>query len=536
MGRGTRARWWAVTAAALCWNFAAASHQEAAAASPIAWHACPAPAQGSAVTDGLACATFDVPVDHAKPDGPAFRLALIRQPAQDPARRIGTLFWNPGGPGDAGTEYLPASIGGFPKQVRDRFDIISWDPRGMGGRTTPVIQCFDSAAEEQAFLSARMQELPVTAEQFAADAAARLDLNSRCVRHAGDLLAHVSTADNARDLDLLREAVGEERLSYYGTSYGTLLGATYINMFPHRVRAAILDGAVAPSAWAGGPDGDTGVSTFVRLGSDFGARDTITAFMDQCGAVDAKACPFSAGSPAATRDKWSTLLARTRGGVVVDGETLNDRALLSDVASSIYLVEPLPGFARFPGWLAVAGMLQDAWDASGKPAAPPASSAPPAERTTGGQSPPEAYVTSVGRQLAVICGESPNPQTAEAVRTQAEDSYRRAGPSPWPFIASCLGWTARAAAPYSGPWDKPTPVPVLVIGNTYDPATAFPSSVRMAQELANARLLTVHGFGHTALLNPSACAKEAMAAYLIEGRLPALGATCAQDRPPFPGG
>jgi pimeloyl-ACP methyl ester carboxylesterase len=121
------------------------------------------------------------------------------------------------------------------------------------------------------------------------------------------------------------------------------------------------------------------------------------------------------------------------------------------------------------------------------------------------------------------------------VVAQALASYKRAGFSAWPFVASCLGWTAKAATPYLGPWNK-SPVPILVIGNTFDPATAFPSSVRMAQALGNARLLTVNGFGHTVLINPSRCAQDYIAAYFSDGIVPPTGAECSQDKPPFPGG
>lgn len=521
-----------VLSGALFATLASANEFEAPA---LSWAACPPAAEGGASTVGFECATAAAPMDYADPSGPTFSLALIKAPARDAANRIGTLFWNPGGPSDAGTEYLPAVIDGFPPKARDRFDIVSWDPRGMGGRTTPVVQCFDSAADEAAFLGERMSGgLPIAPDALAADAAARAAFNAACVTRNGDLLAHVSTADNARDLDLLRRAVGDEAMTYYGTSYGTYLGATYINMFPDRVRAAVLDGAVSPSAWAGGAGEDPGLSTFIRIGSDFGSRDTIRAFMDQCGAVDAAACAFSAGSPETTRAKWSTLIDRATGGITLDGQTIDHRDVLGYVGGSLYTVEPVPGFGRFPGWRAVAEFLQAVWDASEATIAstPPAPDQAPQNTARAAAS----YVTSAGRQLAVVCGESPNPETAAAITAQIEASYARAGISAWPFVASCGGWTARAADPYLGPWDNPTPAPVLVVGNTFDPATPLASSVRMAQELADARLLIVNGFGHTVLINPSACAQNYIAAYLIDGALPPAGAACDQDKAPFPGG
>lgn len=500
----------------------------------LTWEQCPAAANDGASTEGLLCTTATVPMDYADPAAGSFSLALIKAPALNAAGKDGTIFWNPGGPSDAGTEFLPALIGGFSERLRERYDIVSWDPRGMGGRTTPVVQCFDSAEEEAAFQASHLSaSLPTTAEALAQDTAGRQAFNEACVKRNGDLLAHVSTADNARDLDLLRQAVGEERMNYYGTSYGTFLGATYINMFPDRVRSAVLDGAVAPSGWAGNPGEDLGLSTFIRIGSDFGGASVLTEFMNQCGAVNAKACAFSAGSPQATRKKWADLLTRARKGIALDGDTIDEPSLLAYVGSTVYIVDPVPGFSRFPGWVGVAEFLQALWEASEKPA-----QAQKPKAVDAAQAKPAAvpYATSAGRQLSVICGESPNPETIEAASAQALASFKRAGISGWPFVASCVGWSARAKDPYLGPWNKPTAGPVLVIGNTFDPATAFPSSVRMAHELANATLLVVNGFGHTVLANPSQCAKDYIADYFIDGTLPPFGAECRQDKAPFPGG
>ena len=133
----------------------------------------------------------------------------------------------------------------------------------------------------------------------------------------------------------------------------------------------------------------------------------------------------------------------------------------------------------------------------------------------------------------MVCGESPNPTADAAYAAQALESYARAGLSAWPLVAYCAGWTITAADPYLGPWNTKTPGPVLVIGNTFDPATPFASSQRMAAELADGHFLTVEGFGHTELLNPSRCAQDYVAAYLIDGTVPADGTVCRQDGSPF---
>lgn len=503
----------------------------------LSWSACPAAAKGTASTADFTCAEAVVPMDHAHPGKGSFTLALIKHAAQRPEQRIGTLFWNPGGPSDAGTQYLPAGIDRFPEGLRDRFDIISWDPRGMGGRTTPVVQCFDSPEAEAKYQSQYAAGIPRSRQALADEFSKRAGFNAACIARNGELLRHVSTADNARDLDLLRQAVGEERISYYGTSYGTFLGATYINMFPRHVRAAVLDGGVAPSAWMGNSGEDLSLSTFVRLDSDFGAAATVDAFIAACGAATPADCAFSAGSQQATRRKWDSLLERARkDGVNIGGEKIDDGAVAGYVQSNAYLVEPLPGFDRFPGYRAVAAMLQDLWQASEASAAAPADAAPAPAPAPAAAPAAATYITSAGRQLAVICGESPNPESADASAAQAEASFARAGLSPWPFGSPCLGWTARAAETYRGPWNRATKEPVLVIGNSFDPATAFGSSLRLAQELASARFLPVIGFGHTVLFNPDRCAQAYVTDYLTELKLPPTGASCRDDHAPFGGG
>jgi pimeloyl-ACP methyl ester carboxylesterase len=521
--------------AAATWASASSAQAAEAKVPSLAWGACPPAAEGAASTAPFQCAEAVVPMDYAAPEAGSFTLALIKHPADNPAQEIGTLFWNPGGPSDAGTQYLPAGIDRFPQALRDRFDIVSWDPRGMGGRSVPVVQCFDSAESESKFQSQYASALATDPQKLAAEFEKRAAFNAACIARNGEMLRHVSTADNARDLDLLRQAVGEDSISYYGTSYGTFLGATYINMFPDHLRAAVLDGGVAPSAWVGNEGEDLSLSTFVRLGSDFGSAATITAFVAACGAAEPAACAFSAGSPEATQHKWQRLLERARkDGVSLGGERIDDGAILSYVMSNVYLVAPLPGFDRFPGYRAVADTLQGLWQASeGK--APPAAAAADAAAPPAPAPAAASYTSSAGRQLAVICGESPNPDTAAASAAQAELSFHRAGLTPWPFGSPCLGWTMRAADPYVGPWNRPTQNPVLVIGSSFDPATAFGSSIRLAQELADARFLPVIGFGHTVLFNPDHCAQDYVSAYLTELTLPPNGASCSDDGSPFAG-
>ncbi len=209
----------------------------------IIWQACPAgspPAQAG----GFTCATARVPLDYQDPAGRHIKLVLVRHAATGPARR-GVIFINPGGPGGVGTFQIPAWIGFMPPVLRRDYDIVSWDPRGVGDST--AVQCFPSAAAETAFLG-NYADFPATTSRQASFIRRWAAFGKICAARNRTLLQHVSTADTARDLDLLRRALGQQKLNYIGLSYGTYLGATYANLFPRHAGRMVLDGNVAPTA------------------------------------------------------------------------------------------------------------------------------------------------------------------------------------------------------------------------------------------------------------------------------------------------
>ena len=190
------------------------------------WKSCTEPQQL-----GFDCATAQVPLDYRNPQGATLDLAVIRHLATDPDpdRRLGVLFFNPGGPGEPGTEALPLVLNFFDATLRERFDLISWDPRGVGAST--AVQCFATEADEDDFF-AETPPFPVGPAEQRAWSETTARFSALCGERNGDLLVHVSTAATAKDLDLLRQAVGETHLNYRGNSYGTFLGAVYANLFP----------------------------------------------------------------------------------------------------------------------------------------------------------------------------------------------------------------------------------------------------------------------------------------------------------------
>ncbi len=500
----------------------------AVAAPRLSWHAC-APGSDAALA-GFRCAHFGVPLDYKHPDGPKITLAVVKHPATRPRARIGTLFMNPGGPGGQGTKQIPDWYLQLPRLVRQRFDVVSWDPRGIGQST--AVQCFTNQAAEAAFLGSA--DFPVTAAQTATYIARWRGLGRRCAARAGPLLRHVSTADTARDLNRLRQAVGASQLTYWGLSYGTILGATYANLFPSRVRAMVLDGDIAPSAWTARGNRRPSLSISLRIGSDAGAGLDLNALLSYCGRTTVAACPFSAGSVSATRAKFKTLLARLlQGPITLGSVSLTYAQLLGEIDDGLDLSQPfkdprLPPTAWSEGWQGIAGPLQELRNASQSAAADTASRLHAA--TT------DARYAGPEQALAVTCGDTPNPRNPQRYVALEPFVRHRSGSIGLSALwgdEPCATWPVRTADPYQGPWNRRTAHLILVVGNTADPSTPYANAVGMAAQLGRARLLTVKGYGHTELLNTSSCASRHIAAYLIRGTLPPPHTVCNQDRLPF---
>jgi pimeloyl-ACP methyl ester carboxylesterase len=484
------------------------------------------------------CATATVPLDYANPVGATIQIAVIKHPATDPAHRIGSVFFNPGGPGGSGITSLQLLYPQFPATLRARFDLVSFDPRGIGQSTVP--HCFDTIGQEQQFLAGLPAGYPIglAQQRLWQDTFARFDRT--CAAHAGGLLAHDSTADTARDMDLLRQAVGDPALNYLGASYGSYLGATYANLFPTKVRAITLDGDVDPVRWANGTDGTASrLGTFLRLGSDQGSAATLNAFLDLCGPAAVTSCAFSAGSPVATHAKFETLVDRLAGHpVTFDGLTFTSALTLGVVVNLLYEVQPIPNLTA--GWPGLGTFLQDLWlrTSGGNP---PVTNALAVQdfAVPGLDVPPNVAAPYPGREsaLGVLCSDDPNPRVPALYPAQAAYASARSGVvGPyWAWIAeACARWPVLAPQRYTGPWNRPTARPILVVGNTVDPATPYQGAVAMSHDLADARLLTVRGYGHTALGNHSGCVDAVESDYFVTGALPPRGTVCHQDQPPFP--
>ncbi|HYZ09365.1 MAG TPA: alpha/beta hydrolase [Pseudonocardiaceae bacterium] len=470
--------------------------------------------------DGFQCGTAHVPLDYDRPNDTTVELAVIKLPASDPTSRIGTLFVNFGGPGPSGVDRLRARASWpwlFSEELRSRFDLVSWDPRGVSRST--AVRCFGSEAEQQAFLGS-FPEMPADpgGEPVFYDKSA--ELADRCQQHAGELLEHVSTANTARDLELLRRAVGDEKLTYHGISYGTYLGAVYANLFPGRVRALAFDGSMdfVGNATGHGAEGTT-TPHGTRQDTPRGIAETFDSFLRQCTAAGPR-CAFSSGDP---RAKWVALAERARQQpILIEGDagpqTWTYSAVINAAAE---LAQP----QTYPD---LATLLQKLYDASTRDGARSL-----AATAAGG----EPYLANRTEAFnAIQCSDSTVP-TDTAIYSQmalSEDSrvpyFGRIGVFD---MMPCAFWRAKDTDRYTGPWNRRTAAPILVLNSRFDPSTPLHGAYDGARELARARVLVVEGAGHTTMYLHSTCAERVKRDYLISGTLPVTGSSCGIDRPAF---
>jgi pimeloyl-ACP methyl ester carboxylesterase len=480
----------------------------------------------------LLCASADVPTDYDHPHGPTTRLALAKLPASGaPDQRLGTLFINPGGPGGSGVDYAygVATLPIFSPDVLARYDVLGFDPRGVA-RSAPAT-CFPTQEEEQTSALLQTPPYPLPGPDEATYIVDTLRLATLCQRQSPRRFSTSSTANVARDMDLLRQAVHDERLTYAGVSYGTFLGATYARLFPGRVGRFVLDGTVDPVAYSGTGSGDAAPTTplGIRVRQGIGASQTFAEFARQCRESGPQRCSLAGlGDPAVVVPAAFERLAHEPVEITLpDGTPIVVTQQIAVFVTYLSLYSP----ADWPD-------LADLLTALAAPVPSPARVAAAVARTRsplGARMRGEDY-DSVGGSLASICVD-----TAPSRRVREYPALIDAYDAEAPYFGRLRGWIGlpcefwhlRDEDAFHGPWQQRTKATVLVIGTRFDPATPYSQTRPYADLFPASRMLTLDGWGHTTT-GKSACVDAAVAAYLVAGDPPQDGAVCASDAVPFP--
>ncbi|WXB20288.1 alpha/beta hydrolase [Pendulispora albinea] len=393
-----------------------------------------------------------------------------------------------------------------PAPMRERFDIIGFDPRGVGA-SVPL------ACQNQREYSDAWAQATARPERGQFDRALQLakEFNDACVRESADRLPYVGTQYTARDMDVLREAAGDKKLNYFGISFGTFIGTVYANLFPKRIRVLALDGAYDPETYANRP-------YEYDLGQYVAVDAALKRFFDWCKDTP-ESCSFGNGNPAkAFLDLQASLdanpIRNAEGRVIANGATL-----VLQIVFDLNRARPF--------WPTLAKDLAQA------------------QTTRDGRLLAEVSAGTasfLGMNTAIECADRDFPRDKSLLRTflRLESAV---APYAGPAIAfgppgydhghapACVQWPAARRSRYAGPWDAAGSPPILVVGTTGDPDTPYPDAVSLARKLDNARLLTFKGEGHTGY-SGSACARAAISDYLVDRVLPARGAVCDDALPP----
>ncbi|MFI5769216.1 alpha/beta hydrolase [Streptomyces sp. NPDC051658] len=456
------------------------------------WKGCEARAGESAPGSDWRCSTVRVPLDYAKPDGETIGIALIRKKAGNTSRRLGSMLFNFGGPGGSGVSTLPRAAGSY-GNLNSRYDLVGFDPRGVAG--SEGVSCRTDKEQENAYRKVDMT--PDTAAEEAAFLKDGADFGAGCERRSGKVLPYVGTTNAARDMDLIREVLGDKKLTYFGVSYGTELGGTYAHLFPGNVGRTVLDAVVDPTA-------DT-------IGH---ARNQATGFQR---ALENYLKDRGQDPKAGTR-RIARLLERIdkKPLPTTSGRELNDSLAVTGIVMPLYSKSNWPYLTRALDEAEKSGtgnmllQLADSYN---------------------GRDEKGHYDTQNHSQRAISCADSSLRPTADEAKALLPE-FRKLSPVFGPFLAwDTAGWCSQW--PVKGEHENPEASapgagPVLVVGTTGDPATPYEGARKMADELGKGVgiMLTNKGEGHGAY-GGNSCVTSTVDAYFLDGMVPEDGKTCS---------
>ena len=471
-------------------------------------------------TSPFQCGTVTVPLDYNNPGGRTITIALKKLPASDGDAEHGSLFTNPGGPGGSGIRELEAQATALPEELRAGYDIVGFDPRGVG-QSTPIT-CWTDEDISQALTDTQNGKTPDigpsnTASSKSLSAQEKMDRGAadaaRCAQHSEvpELLDHVGTRNVARDLDVLRATSGDATLNYLGVSYGTHIGAVYADLFPGRVGRAVLDGAMDPSQrWV---DGEAEVTAF--------KEGVLHQYVEHCQAQDG--CPLTGSTDEAIAQLTAFVDGLDQAPLTAPDSSVTVNTQEATTIIQHYAVEK-------PDWDALTAMLAPAMNNRDGALMVAAKQSTLASQlpTTAEQA--VAGANTLFMSAAVICNDYPD--TAETVANW--DAQAAAERKTSPFFggtshgldAYCRGWGHRAQTPPQETHAEGSD-PILVVGITGDVQTLYSWAQSLTGQLDNGHLFTIKGYGHGGAIG--SCATATTIGFLVNGTVPAEGATCTAE-------
>ena len=454
---------------------------------PIVWTTC----DGSTNTE-VECGNIEVPFDYADPEQGSFVLYVKKHNAASPADRIGSMMVNPGGPGFGGSSLADDAQYYFSQDLIDRFDIIAWDPRGTG-ESTPAVDCVDTFDEYFG-----LDSPPETPEEKQALIDASQAFNDKCAENSGTILPYISTQASAQDINSLRLALGEEKVSFFGFSYGSELGTTWATMFPETVRAIVVDGAVDPNA----------SSTEEGMNQAKGFEGQLATFLKQCS--EKTTCAFHNGGKAeAAFDKLVLNIDTTPLEVSKDRTPVTQGVLFTAVAQAMY---------SDYYWPQLSEALSEAQNGDGKGILQLYDDY--YQRKDDG-----TYGNELEAFLAISCLDDPGASSVEDVDSHIED-FIAAAPrlgGNFAYGYSCALWPVKQASKVTITGKGAGPI--VVVGTTGDPATPLDSTRKMALGLEQGILIVVDANQHTGY-GANNCVVKAVDDYLINLSVPKNETTC----------
>ncbi len=460
--------------------------------------------------DGFECARLLVPFDYARPSWRRFSLPVIKLPAAEESRRIGALVVNPGGPGGSGVQYALGARSEFPSAVLARFDIVGFDPRGVAA-SQPALTCM-TGPQLDTYLAT--DDMPANAAQLAEVVAQSKLYAARCAQNSAALLPYVGTRNAARDMDILRAALGQPRLTFLGKSYGTYLGTWYAQLFPHRVRALVLDGAVDPDTPSLQDDITQAEGFQVALRSI--AAWCLTTTSCPLGGSAAAGSGGAAQSVDAAVARLQGLVVRSNSAPLAnrlgDGQVADGAMILNGVAAALYSKSYWPDLK--------AG-LTSAFAGDGTVLTELANLL--LERNPNG-----TYANLADADTSISCLDRPWPRSLAAWQAAASAASRAAPLFGAPFVWGSLTCAYWPVPSYPLPRIRAAGAPpILVVGTLRDPATPYRWAQALAGDLSSGVLLGRNGDGHTAYGEGSACVDTIVNDYLIDLSVPRSGMVCS---------